>query len=255
MGPEVSPIPSAAAPVGPSAEPTRKPAVDRTPTPTVQASPSPTPTASARRLPECRYADRATRHTDQDEWRITLLDPIYRLPSDYQPERLVSTSRAGLQSGYEVRPEVIDDLRAMAEASRRADAEIAVRWAYRSYDEQAGAFARWSRQAGYERALRVSARPGHSEHQLGTALDFRSADSLTPPWQYDDWGRTPAGAWMRENSWRYGFLLSYPRGMSEETCYDYEPWHFRYVGRELAAAVHESDRSLRRYLWENLEHP
>jgi len=204
-------------------------------------------------LPECRYADRATRHAHQDSWRITLLDPIYRLPAEYVPERLVSTTRAGLQAGYEVRPEVVDDLRAMAEASRAADAEIAVRWAYRSHGEQGGAFAYWTGQAGLERALRFSARPGHSEHQLGTALDFRSADSLRAPWDYDDWGDTPAGTWMRQNSWRYGFVLSYPRGMSEETCYDYEPWHFRYVGRELAEAVHESGRSLRHYLWEDFE--
>ncbi|MDQ3493753.1 MAG: M15 family metallopeptidase [Chloroflexota bacterium] len=206
-----------------------------------------------RRLPECRYADRATRHAGLDDWRITLLDPIYRLPADYAPERLVSTTRAGLQAGYEVRPEVVDDLRAMAEASREVDAEIAVRWAYRSYREQAGAFAYWMRQAGYQRALEISARPGHSEHQLGTSLDFRSADSLRAPWDYEDWGVTPAGTWMRENSWRFGFVLSYPRGMSDETCYDYEPWHFRYVGRELAAAVHDSGVSLRRYLWENFE--
>ncbi len=246
-----------AAPVGPSAEPTPTPRVARSPTPTVEPSPSPTvelsPTDLARPLPECRYADRPTRHAEQDSWRITLLDPIHRLPAEYVPELLVSTTQAGLQAGYEVRPEVVDDLRAMAEASRAADAEIAVRWAYRSYGEQAGAFAYWTRQAGLERALRFSARPGHSEHQLGTALDFRSADSLRAPWDYDDWGDTPAGTWMRQNSWRYGFVLSYPRGMSEETCYDYEPWHFRYVGRELAEAVHASGRSLRRYLWEDFE--
>ena len=215
----------------------------------------PSPTAVTQPLPRCRYADRPTRYTDQDSWRITLLDTIFRLPAGYTPERLVSTTRAGLQAGYEVRPEVVDDLRAMAEASREADAEIAVRWAHRSYGQQAGAFAHWTRELGYDRALRVSARPGHSEHQLGTTVDFRSADSLQAPWDYDDWGETPAGAWMRENSWRYGFLMTYPRGMSEETCYDYEPWHFRYVGRELAAAVHESGHSLRRYLWENLEAP
>lgn len=233
---------------------------DASATPPAEPSPSvsglvPSPTDGTKPLPECRYADRPTRYAARDDWRITLLDPTYRLPADYVPERLVSTARAGLQSGYEVRPEVVEDLRAMAEASREADAEIAVRWAYRSYGEQAGAFAYWTRQAGYERALEISARPGHSEHQLGSALDFRSADSLQAPWDYDDWGLTPAGTWMRENSWRYGFVLSYPRNMSDETCYAYEPWHFRYVGRELAMAVRESGHSLRRYLWENFEAP
>lgn len=178
------------------------------------------------------------------------MDTIYRLPASYVPPRLVSTARAGMQSGYEVIPEMIDDLRALHAASIEADAEVAVRWAYRSYAEQAGVFAMWSREASREEALRISARPGHSEHQLGTAVDFRSADSLTPPWEYPDWGRTRPGAWMARNAWRYGFVMSFPRGREDESCYDHEPWHFRYVGREVAAAIEAAGVAPRRYLWE-----
>ena len=182
-----------------------------------------------------------------------VLDTTYRLPSDHVPPRLVSTARAGLQSGYEVIPAVIGDLRALHEASIEAKAEIAVRWAYRSYGEQAGAFAFWARQAGRKRAREVSARPGHSEHQLGTAIDFRSADSLTPPWDYPDWAQTVPGAWMMENAWRYGFVLSYPEGRTDVTCYAYEPWHYRYVGRDIAKAIHDSGLTPRRYLWETYQ--
>jgi D-alanyl-D-alanine carboxypeptidase len=179
-----------------------------------------------------------------------VLDTIFRLPDDFVPPRLVSTRRAGLQRGYEIIPDVVADLRALHEASMEADAEIAVRWAYRSFGEQAGAFAFWERQAGHERALEISARPGHSEHQLGTAIDFRSAASLRPPWEYDDWGRTAPGRWMRENAWQFGFVLSYPKGRQNETCYDYEPWHYRYVGRDVARQIHESGLTPRRFLWE-----
>jgi zinc D-Ala-D-Ala carboxypeptidase len=179
-----------------------------------------------------------------------VLDTLYRLPADFAPPRLVSTRRAGLQSGYEVIPEVIPDLRALHQASIDDGAEIAVRWAYRSYGEQAGAFAYWVRDAGRRRALQVSARPGHSEHQLGTAIDFRSADSLKAPWEYDDWGRTRPGRWMKENAWRFGFVMSYPEGRTDESCYAYEPWHYRYVGREIAAAIEESGLTPRGYLWE-----
>ena len=105
-----------------------------------------------------------------------------------------------MEAGYEVRPEVLDDLEALHVASRKAGAEVAVRWAYRSYREQEGVFDMWARQSSRREALRISARPGHSEHQLGTALDFRSADDLTPPWFFDDWGTTKPGAWMREHA-------------------------------------------------------
>ena len=96
----------------------------------------------------------------------------------------------------------------------------------------------------------MSARPGHSEHQLGTALDFRSADDPTPPWQLDDFADTAAGGWLHDHAWEYGFVLSYPKGASAETCYAYEPWHYRYVGRDIAAAIHASGQTPRRYLWE-----
>jgi len=182
-----------------------------------------------------------------------ILDTIYRLPSTFVPQHLVSTSDAGMQSGFEVIPTVIDDLRAMHEASAAAGdgQEIAVRWAYRSYGEQAGAFAHWVAVSGRAAALTHSARPGHSEHQLGTAIDFRSASSLEPPWDYADWALTPPGQWMEQNAWKYGFVLSYPKGETAETCYAYEPWHYRYVGRTLAKQIHDSGDPPRVYLWQH----
>lgn len=141
----------------------------------------------------------------------------------------------------------------MARAARRDGAAVAIRAGYRSYAQQAATFATWQSRWGHDRALEISARAGHSEHQLGTAIDFRSADSSIAPWDHQDWGRTPAGRWMWQNSWRYGFILSYPSGMQDETCFDYEPWHFRLVGVPLAAEVQASGVSLRRYLWEHHE--
>lgn len=103
---------------------------------------------------------------------------------------------------------------------------------------------------GYEYALRTSARPGHSEHQLGTTVDVTSAGGA-PPWNYSDWAATPAGAWMAANAWRYGFVMSYPRGSFATVCYDYEPWHYRYVGRDVAARMVAGGLTLREWLWLN----
>jgi len=215
------------------------------------ATPGPTNEVAGRPLPACRYKDVPATGDPTTDWSTMVLDTIYRLPAGFVPSHLVSTATAGLQSGYEVIPAVVDDLRKMHEASIAAGAEIAIRWAYRSYGEQAGAFAFWVRQSGRAAALLKSARPGHSEHQLGTAIDFRSADSLKPPWDYPDWATTPAGDWMMGNAWKFGFVLSYPKGAQDETCYGYEPWHYRYVGRQLARAIHESGETPRRYLWEH----
>jgi D-alanyl-D-alanine carboxypeptidase len=201
-------------------------------------------------LPACRYADMPVREDPGTQWATVLLDTAYTLSSDFAPRSLVNTAKAGIDGGDVVIPAVIDDLRALHDASVKAGAEVAVRGAYRSYADQELVFADWVKKVGKKAARQYSARPGHSEHQLGTAIDFRSADSLQPPWDYPDWGATPAGIWMAANAWQYGFIESYPKDMQVETCYAHEPWHYRYVGRDVAKAVHESGKTLRRFLWD-----
>lgn len=208
------------------------------------------PTASAATLPGCRFADVLATHRAYGHWRVTLLDPYYRLGSTYRPP-LVPVTRAGFTSGGYVRPEVIRDLAAMRAAARAAGASFVVRSAFRSYQAQASTFRYWVRVLGYAAALRTSARAGHSEHQLGTTIDVQSPGSRAP-WDYVDWGRqTRAGAWLKGNAWRYGFVMSYPAGKRAVTCYDYEPWHYRYVGREVATMVRASRLTLREWLWRN----
>jgi D-alanyl-D-alanine carboxypeptidase len=218
--------------------------VDDGPTATTSAAPA---------LPTCRYRDVRTRYRKLGQWRKTLLDTNLKVTAAYRPRDLVSVSRAGIAGSGQVRELVIDDLRAMAAAAHAADARIAVRSAYRSYAYQVSTFAYWVDQVGLKRARKVSARPGHSEHQLGTTLDFRSANSTRAPWDYADWGTTKPGRWMKRNAWRYGFLLSYPKGGARTSCYSYEPWHFRYVGRPIARRVHRSREVPRAWFWETFE--
>ena len=111
-------------------------------------------------------------------------------------------------------------------------------------------FQYWVDQLGYNNALKVSARPGHSEHQLGLAIDFKT-DQGGVPWAGGDWALTPAGSWMKANAWKFGWVLSYPRNEFSKVCYSYEPWHYRYLGRDLAKKVHESGLTVRQYLWAN----
>ncbi len=199
-------------------------------------------------LPACKVADTLTKHRWLGDWPRSLLDVTYRLSSAYIPTDLRSTSYAGLNGGFSVRRHVIADLRAMASAARAAGARLAVQSAYRSYKTQKATFAYWVRVHGMAVALKESARAGHSEHQLATTLDFRAYGG-SAPWNYKDWGATKVGKWLAANAWKYGFIMSYPKGKTAVTCYQYEPWHFRYVGRARALAVRATNLTLRQFLW------
>lgn len=251
--PSVTPAPTPTA----TATATTTPTPFMTPTPSSApaeprpATPAPTapPPVADYARPGGIYLDLLTAYRGYGDWYRSLLDTVFMLTADYYPGDLVDTSNADLNSGYAVRSLVIGDLRAMAEAARANGTPIAVVSGFRSHAQQASTFDYWVSVGGYEQALRTSARAGHSEHQLGTTLDFTSAGGKAP-WEYADWAQTPAGAWMAANAWRYGFVMSYPAGAFATTGYDYEPWHYRYVGRPIAAEVQAAGVPLRQYLWE-----
>jgi D-alanyl-D-alanine carboxypeptidase len=179
---------------------------------------------------------------------MSVLDTVFTLPSGYAPKDLVDTSQAGLNGSFFIRTIAVSDLKAMVDAAAAAGAQLAVQSAYRSYTGQVLTFNGWVRQVGYGEALKTSARPGHSEHQLGTAIDFRSVGGGSP-WNYPDWAKTTEGGWLTANAWTFGWVMSYPSGASAVSCYRYEPWHYRYVGRTTAAAVHAAGVTLREWLW------
>lgn len=216
---------------------------------------------------------------DYSRPHATVLDWTYALTRSYEPPDLVSAldgSAATLSTfaiipepgvtaadiqivkgkpGYEavladdaralLRGIVYPDLVALRAAARAAGHRLVIVSAYRSYTQQELTFDYWVGVGGYEQALRTSARPGHSEHQLGTTLDF--GDGSAAPWEYTDWAATPTGGWLAQHAAEFGFLMTYPAGRSAVTCYDYEPWHYRWVGRDVATAVTGTGRTLREF--------
>ncbi len=205
--------------------------------------------------PRCLVADEPAPRAGLSEWRHTVLDTRFRLPADYAPTDLVDLA-AVLEGvapyvapkGSRLRAVLVDDLVALLTAAEKAGVALEIQSAYRSYEYQRGVFDGWVAKDGYEHALRSSARAGHSEHQLGTVFDLKTRGG-PPAWDLEDWARTPEGAWVAANAWRFGFVMSYPAGEEDVTCYMYEPWHYRYLGPELAAAVHDSGLTPREYLW------
>jgi D-alanyl-D-alanine carboxypeptidase len=206
-------------------------------------------------LPSCDIGDVYTVPRDYDSWSVTLVDRLLRVEDEYLPPDLVPVTDAGIVGGGLIREVAIEDLRAMTEAAAANGTPIGIWSPYRSYDEQVEIFNNYANEFGFEDAILYSQRPGHSEHQLGLGVDFMTAGGGNP--LPGDWGATPSGAWMRENSWKYGWVNSYPLGdpsnplWNEGACFHYEPWHYRYLGREIAAEVHESGLTIREYLWAN----
>ncbi len=220
-----------------------------------EEDPPMSPAAQPPALPSCAVADEPAPRAALDEWRYTVLDTRFMLPADYAPPDLVDLATAldGVApyvapKGARLRAVLLTDLVLLVRAAEAAGAPLEIQSAYRSYEYQRTVFDGWVARDGYDAALRSSARAGHSEHQLGTVFDVKSRGG-PPPWDLDDWASTPEGAWMAANAWRFGFVMSYPPGKENVTCYVYEPWHYRYLGRELAAAVHASGLAPREYLW------
>lgn len=171
------------------------------------------------------------------------LDKQHRLAADCVPPDLVQLPASISVGAQYLRAEAAKALQELFDAAARDGYTLTVNSAYRSYEVQVDTYAYWVRLYGQEQADRTSARPGHSEHQLGTAADVGARGLFL-----EAFAGTPEAAWLAENSWRYGFIISYPEGKEHITGYAYEPWHIRYVGREVAAEVQRSGLTLREFL-------
>jgi len=167
----------------------------------------------------------------------------------YAPADLVDLAGLGAGGQY-IREEVYEPLKKMMSGAVLAGAPLKIVSAYRSYERQEEVFKYWSSRD--PNAHMYSAEAGHSEHQLGTTVDFGLGDRRVDlRWEF---GETAQGAWLAQNSWQYGFAMSYPKGKEETTGFVYEPWHFRYIGKEAAKAWHESGLTLTEYLTTNPQH-
>lgn len=175
------------------------------------------------------------------------LDKLHRLEATCVPADLVDIPAELLQQpGLTLRLEATLALSEMLNAAAAEGHTIRVRSAYRSYDGQQAAFDYNVALFGLEEAKRVSALPGHSEHQLGTTVDLTSA---AVAWDLDKaFGATPEGQWVAAHGWEYGFIISYPEGAEAITGYSYEPWHVRFLGVAVAADVVASGLTLHEYL-------
>lgn len=188
---------------------------------------------------------------DEKEDELILVDKLNRLDENYKPKNII------LLYDVKDRNYVLDrtniylakiaerPLQKMAEAAKEAGIEIRVSSGYRPYIYQVNLFSKYEKEYGKKNAQSFSAPPGTSQHQLGTVIDF---GTIT-----DDYADTAEGKWMLNNAWKYGWSLSYPKGMEHITGYKWECWHYRYLGVEACKFQKEWFGDIQQYMLEFID--
>lgn len=185
------------------------------------------------------------------DWRLFLTNKNHYIPTDYEPELVAFTGR------HRVDERITEDLQEMIDAAKEDGVRLQIVSAYRDFDRQKRLYEKKVRayrrkgmtfeEASMEAAKTVAV-PGTSEHQLGLALDIVGSSNSALTESFAD---TKAGIWLASHSYEYGFILRYPKGKEEITGIIFEPWHFRYVGKDYAKEITEQGLTLEEYLKEN----
>lgn len=180
-----------------------------------------------------------TRKTDMSKGNLILVNKYNYLDKYYEPEDLVAIPSGYTTWGGYLTEDTWEAFKEMADVAYKEGIDLYSISPYRSYTTQEGLYERYASYDGYDKADTYSARPGFSEHQTGLALDINSAD--------DSFANTKEAKWLNDNAYKYGFILRYPKGKEYITGYQYEPWHFRYVGKDVAKYIYEHDITFEEY--------
>lgn len=182
--------------------------------------------------PNVKISKSTKGYTIKNYYGVTYVDGVvianktYSLPSNFAPNNLVAIN------GYiKVVDYVKDAFLSLSSDAKAIGLNIYASSGYRSYSNQKYIYENYVSMDGKENADRYSARAGYSEHQTGLAIDVNTIDMT-----FDN---TSESVWLRENAYKYGFIIRYPKGKEEITGYMYEPWHIRYVGKELSNKLYK----------------
>lgn len=188
--------------------------------------------------------------TDTNLSSITILvNREYGLPFNYIPEDLtmpnIPFSEIGFLEKKLMREEAAKALKNLFQAASKQGLDLIAVSGYRSYDRQRDIYFTNIIEKGFEHTNQYSAKPGHSEHQTGLAMDV-STPSINNELE-QEFADTPEGKWIAQNAHHFGFILRYPKDKSHITGYSYEPWHLRYVGNPLATYLYNHNLTLEEY--------
>ena len=170
---------------------------------------------------------------------LVLVNKNDKLDKNYVPNDLEEINVKYSNEGKFLRKDAKEAFETLSSDASKLGYKVIAVSAYRNYEYQDKLFNYYTEKYGIEYALSCSAKPGHSEHQTGLAVDVMGSN--------DDFEFSDEFEWMRDNAYKYGFILRYPKGKENITGFKYEPWHYRYVGKEVAKIIYEKNIVLEEY--------
>lgn len=181
---------------------------------------------------------------NMDNDNLVLINKFYKLASDYKNPDMVkmSTKYSNNNSSY-LDKEAYEQFKIMVDDAKKEDINFVNLSSYRSYSRQESIYNGYVKDKGVDWANKWSAKPGHSEHQTGLALDV----CVKGEYDFDNFENTNEYKWLKINSYKYGFILRYPEGKEDITGYNFEAWHYRYVGIDVATFIYENDITFEEY--------
>lgn len=183
-----------------------------------------------------------SRNADTTLGELMLVNKYYKLDENYTDSDMVSVSGKYGFAGNEVYQNVLDAFVKMYNAALSEDIQLIMNGSYRSYKDQDNTWAGRKRIKGEAAADSYTARAGYSEHQSGYAMDIDQYN-----YSGDDFKESPANTWLLNNAYKYGFIQRYPEGLEDITGFNYEPWHYRYVGIDVASRIHSENITFDEY--------
>ena len=175
-----------------------------------------------------------TKKTDLSKGNLILVNKYNYLGKNYEPENLYNVKNWYAFGDNKIVEEVYDAFIEMYNEAKKEDLSIIITSGFRTYDLQKELYEEYQDYYGEKEADRIAARPGFSEHQTGLCIDVMNYTSTM-----EDFESTDEFRWMQENAYKYGFILRYPKDKEYITGYDYESWHYRYVGKDVAKQIHD----------------
>ncbi len=165
------------------------------------------------------------------------------LKEDYVPENLQNLNSTYALSNMKMVKEAANAFENLSKDAAKENYKIIAMSTYRSYEYQVDLYNKYVKTDGKEAADTYSGRPGNSEHQTGLAVDVYNQTET-----YTNFEKTKEYDWMQENAYKYGFILRFPKDKENETGYEFESWHYRYVGKDIAKYIHKNNISLEEYI-------
>ena len=189
-----------------------------------------------------------TKPADNLNTNLLLVNKYNYLTEDYVPSNLENISTTYARSGMQLVKEAKEAFETLSENAKKDGMNVIAMSSYRSYDYQVNLYNNYVAQDGKEAADKYSARPGYSEHQTGLAVDVYNLDL-----PYTSFEETEEFTWMQENAYKYGFILRFPKDKVDITGYQYESWHYRYVGKKVAKEIKDNNLTLEEYIAKKVE--